>query len=104
MKDIYASGTRGAKEYEGFVKQYPDIFLPAYETECVHQGAEGRARLPIWHRVAKELWTKATDEQKEAVQARLTTAKEAVIAEEQGPSTPADYQKCVCLTLAIFRL
>ncbi|KAJ2914680.1 hypothetical protein MD484_g5746, partial [Candolleomyces efflorescens] len=93
MKDIYASGTRGAKEYEGFVKQYPDIFLPAYEAECANQGAEGRARLSIWHKIAKELWAKATDEQKEAVQSRLNAAKQAMSTEEQGPSTPAEYQK-----------
>lgn len=104
MKDIYASGTRSAKEYEVFVKEHHDIFLPKYEAECVRQGAEGRARLSIWHRVAKEQWTQATEEQKAVVQARLTATKEAGMAEEPGASTPAEYQKYVYIILTIFSL
>jgi DeoR/GlpR family transcriptional regulator of sugar metabolism len=93
MKDIYASGSRVAKEYEVFVKEYSDLFLPMYEAECVNQGAVGRARLPIWHKVAKELWSTATEQQKEVVKARIKSAKEAGAADEPGPTTPADYQK-----------
>ncbi|RXW14547.1 hypothetical protein EST38_g11302 [Candolleomyces aberdarensis] len=103
MKDIYALGTRSAKEYEVFVKEHPDVFLPIYEAECVRQGAEGRARLSIWHRIAKEQWLQATEGQKASVQARLTAAKEASMAEEPNASTPADYQKYVYIILAIFR-
>ncbi|KAJ2936119.1 hypothetical protein H1R20_g978, partial [Candolleomyces eurysporus] len=91
MKDIYSAGTRSAKEYEVFVKQNPDVFSPQYKAECKDQGAKGRDRLPIWHKVAGELWEKATVDQKEAVQVELARAREEV--DEPDPSTPADHQK-----------
>ncbi|KAJ2925515.1 hypothetical protein H1R20_g11579, partial [Candolleomyces eurysporus] len=91
MKDVYFAGTRTAKEYEVLVKLNPDVFKPEYQAECTHQGATGRKKLPIWHQVAKELWEKATPEQKEAVQAELARAREE--ADEPDPATPGDYQK-----------
>lgn len=91
MRDIYASGTRSAKEYEVFVKLNHDVFNLEYEAECTRRGVTGRDKLPIWHKVAGELWEKATEEQKEAVQAELARAREE--ADDDDPSTPGDYQK-----------
>lgn len=93
MKDIYASGSRTVKEYEIFVKEYGDLFLPKYEAECALQGAVGRACLPIWHKVAKTLWSNATEEQKEAVLARISSIKEASTVDEPSATSPAEYQK-----------
>ncbi|KAJ2919076.1 hypothetical protein MD484_g1361, partial [Candolleomyces efflorescens] len=93
MKDIYAPGTRSAKEYEIFVKQNPDQFQPKYEAECALQGVSGRDRLPVWHKIAGEMWEKATPEEKAAVQAQILADKD----EEPAPSTPSEYQKYVYL-------
>ncbi|KAJ2921598.1 hypothetical protein H1R20_g15504, partial [Candolleomyces eurysporus] len=92
IKDIYSSGSRNAKEYEVFVKQNLDTFQPVYQAECKSQGASGRAKLPIWHKVAGELWEKSTEETKAAVQAELAAAKQAK-PEDDDPCTPIEYQK-----------
>ncbi|RXW13409.1 hypothetical protein EST38_g12446 [Candolleomyces aberdarensis] len=93
MRDIYASGTRNSKEYEIYVKMYPGIFQPAYEAECTRLSVCGRAKLSIWHKIAREVWEDATDEEKAAVQAQLILDKEANATEEEDPCTPSDYQK-----------
>ncbi|RXW17172.1 hypothetical protein EST38_g8681 [Candolleomyces aberdarensis] len=93
MKEIYASGTRNSKEYEIYVKMYPDIFQPAYKAECVRLSVSGRAKLSIWHKMAREMWENASDEEKAAVQAQLILDKEANTIEEDNPCAPDDYQK-----------
>ncbi|KAJ2926544.1 hypothetical protein H1R20_g10550, partial [Candolleomyces eurysporus] len=94
MKDIYSVGTRNAKRYEVFVKQNPDIFQPEYEAQCTLQGASGRDKLMIWHKVAKAVWEKATGEQRVAVESELVTAQQTdTVVDEPDPCTPSDYQK-----------
>ncbi|RXW14658.1 hypothetical protein EST38_g11196, partial [Candolleomyces aberdarensis] len=93
MKDIYNSGTRGPKKYEVFAKLNSDAFQPAYKAECLHQGASGRSKLPIWHKVAAELLEHATEEQKAAIHAQIAADRAEMAAEEQNPLTPSDYQK-----------
>ncbi|KAJ2932248.1 hypothetical protein H1R20_g4856, partial [Candolleomyces eurysporus] len=94
MKDIYSAGTRNAKKYELFVKQNPDIFQPKYEAECTRQGASGRDKLMIWHKVAREVWEEATGEQRVAVEVELVTAQQGdTVVDQPDPCTPSDYQK-----------
>ncbi|RXW15646.1 hypothetical protein EST38_g10204 [Candolleomyces aberdarensis] len=93
MREIYAGGTRTGKEYEVYVKMYPGAFQPAYDAECSRICATGRAKLAVWHKIAKEVWENASDEEKSAVQAQLILDKEAVASEEQDPSSPDDYQR-----------
>ncbi|KAJ3514615.1 hypothetical protein NMY22_g14673 [Coprinellus aureogranulatus] len=72
LKRIYHTDrTREAKAYEMFAELFPDIVRPAYEKACNEKGLAGRQKLPEWHRTAKGLWSNATDEQKEAVSAKL---------------------------------
>ena len=101
MRDIYAGGTRTGKEYEVYVKMYPEVFQPAYDAECARLNATGRSKLTVWHKIAKEVWENASDEEKTAVQAQLILDKEAITAEEEDPSTPDDYQKYVILPFLI---
>jgi hypothetical protein len=90
-------GSRSAKEYKVFVKQYNEVFNAEYEAECSCQGATGWGKLPIWHKVAVELWDKATKEQKEAVQAELVKAKEDANESVDDPSTLSEYQRCILM-------
>jgi hypothetical protein len=92
MREIYAGGTRTGKEYEVYVKMYPGVFQPAYDAECSRIGATGRAKLAVWHKIAKEVWENASDEEKSAVQAQIIVDREAAASEEQDPSSPDDYQ------------
>ncbi|KAJ2927456.1 hypothetical protein H1R20_g9638, partial [Candolleomyces eurysporus] len=101
MREIYTAGTRTGKEYEVYVKMYPDVFQPAYDAECARLSANGRAKLTVWHRIAKEVWENASDEEKAAVQAQLILDREASTAEEEDPCTPDDYQKYVILSIPI---
>lgn len=87
------SGTRQAKEYEVFVKLNPDVVAPVYEAECQRQGKEGRSKLPVWHKVGRDLWDKATEDQKTAVQAHLASLKDDEGPDLADPRTPSDYQK-----------
>jgi hypothetical protein len=95
MRDIYAGGTRTRKEYEVYAKMYPEVFQPAYDAACACLGATGRAKLSVWHKITKEVWENASDEEKASVQAQLILDKDAVTAEEEDPSSPDDYQKYV---------
>jgi hypothetical protein len=101
MKDVYSSGSRNAKEYEVFVKMNPGLFQPVYQEDCERQGASGRDKLAIWHKVAGELWEKSTEESKVAVRAEIAAAKEAK-SEDDNSCTPSDYQKYVSSLLNSF--
>lgn len=97
MREIYSGGTRTGKEYEVYVKMYPNSFQPVYDAECDRLDATGRAKLTVWHKIAKEVWENASDEEKNAVQAQLVLDKEASTAEEEDPITPDDYQRYAIL-------
>ncbi|KAJ2924243.1 hypothetical protein H1R20_g12850, partial [Candolleomyces eurysporus] len=95
IKEVYAdSGTRQAKEYEVFVKLNNNIFVPEWNEECQRQGLRGRSKLTVWHKVARKLWDKATEDQKAAVRAYLATSlKDGEGTDLPDPCTPSDYQK-----------
>ena len=98
-------GTRAAKEYEIFVKRNPDVFQPIYDAECASKGVSGRGKLPVWHKIAKELWDEATEEQKLEVHEEIAAMKVDTEVDEADPSTPEEYQKRVfllCSSIVVF--
>ncbi|KAJ3505518.1 hypothetical protein NMY22_g17558 [Coprinellus aureogranulatus] len=96
LKSIYHSTrTRGHKSYEVFARLYRDVVDPVVEEACRVQAASGKAKLPIWHRVAARLWRNASQEQIDAVNTQIV--KEDLGEEDDDPKSngepsPETYQ------------
>lgn len=109
LKTIYyPSRKRGHKSYEIFAKLYPETVDAIVEEMCRVQGVTGKAKLPIWHKVVSGLWSKATREQVDAVNARIESEageKDHDSDDEgsnSGEASPQTYQQCVLSTLLPF--
>ncbi|KAJ3504615.1 hypothetical protein NMY22_g17861 [Coprinellus aureogranulatus] len=75
LRRIYhTSRKREKKAYEVFAELYSDVVKPAYESACIEKGATGCKMLPVWHSTASTLWAQASEEQREAVNAKMVRA------------------------------
>lgn len=71
LKKIYSDRTRSAKPYEVFAKLFPKHVESVHTSTCYAEGITGKAKLGVWHRVCAMLWASATEEQRDAVFAKI---------------------------------
>ncbi|KAF5326498.1 hypothetical protein D9611_000779 [Ephemerocybe angulata] len=88
LKDIYTPRTRGLKAYETFAKLYPEKVSAALDKRCEEDGIEKSKKVSRWHSVCKDLYSKATEEEIQAVEERIADdAEEEEESEEGEPET-----------------
>lgn len=109
LRRIYRTDrTRDPKAYEVFAGLFPDVVKPVFEGACAEKGATGRNKLPIWHSTAKTLWSQATHEQQQAVNAKLEEKVEeptnalSKMLDLDEDNTPESYQQYENIFLYLF--
>lgn len=89
LRTIYTGRTRVAKPYEVFAKLYPREVEELRDQRCLTEGITGRQQLRVWHEVARELFSQASEEQLAAVEKEIQGEAEEV------SETPQTYLRFV---------
>lgn len=96
LKKIYRDRTRNSKPYEVYARLYSDAVESAVNAECFVEGVTGKAKLRVWHHVARDMYSKANDEEKEAVYKALKEEEEED-ADSDDDDAPGAYERYVPL-------
>ncbi|KAF5316976.1 hypothetical protein D9611_003466 [Ephemerocybe angulata] len=92
LKDIYTPRTRGLKAYETFAKLYPEKVSAALDKRCEEDGIEKSKKVSRWHSVCKDLYSKATEEEIQAVEERIADDAEEE-EENEAEGEPETYHR-----------
>ncbi|TEB19503.1 hypothetical protein FA13DRAFT_1718722 [Coprinellus micaceus] len=88
---IYNNRSRTLKAYEVYAKLNPQKIDDEEKLRCELGGASGRGQLSIWHEVAKDLFEKAGEEEREAVEREMNGDAES---DDYGESPSPESYMC----------
>ncbi|RXW15578.1 hypothetical protein EST38_g10271 [Candolleomyces aberdarensis] len=71
MLNLIYEKERKKKPYEKYAELFPESVYSDYQAACTKEDKTGKERLPVWTRVAKQKWKKATPEERTAVEEAL---------------------------------